>query len=262
MKFRIIIGILAVCLWGSCVANESSVFVREMKAPAAPPDCTSSTSDAFTPLGLFDISFRSSYASYFLLENRLMAREDYSKPTAETNGVIIEGAEVSVRAMNGSPITQREYYEFEGYIPPESEGIIFASVIPATATNTLSQQLGCPQKDSLPVGTNVFYTMVYADVKFLGHTNGGTDVETPSFTVGIEICCGCLINWTNCMVTCDMYCEDPDGSGMCIDGVANGGGLYDCRNIYHNPNASWTVTETDPITGAQVTNTYTCETCS
>lgn len=261
MRYRVILSMFTVFLLAGCVGNESSLFVREMKVPPSMPDCTSSPSDAFTPLGLLDLAFGNAYSSYFLLENRLMSREDYSKPSSETAGIFVEGSEVSVRAADGTPLGLPEYYEFEGYIAPESEGIIFANVIPSTTGMLIAQQLGCPQIGLLPFGTSAYYTLVYADVKFLGHTTGGTDVETPSFTVGIELCCGCLVNWNSCETGCGRFCEDVEASGMCINGVGNGGDPYDCREIYHDSNATWQETEMNASDELE-TVTKSCDDCS
>lgn len=247
MRHSVIPGFLIVFVMAGCVDNESSIYVTEMKIPPKPPDCVSSPSDAFASTGLLDLTFRTSYSSFFLVRNNLMSREDYTTLSTETAGVVIEGAEVSVRAVDGTLLGATEYYEFEGYVPPESEDIVFASVIPAAIGIQISQQVGCPTLSDLPFGSNVNYDIVYSDVKFLGHTTGGTDVETPSFTVPISLCCGCLVNWLNCGTGCDRYCEDPEESGMCLNGVANGGDLFDCRVLYNDMNATWQETDENGV---------------
>ncbi len=243
-----------------CKENEISLFVEHMKAPPTAPNCSTTAGDETTPGGLLDLSFRSPYSNYFLLRNSLMGREDYKNTRAETNGVFIEGVEVSVSTADGTPIGSPEYHVFEGYIEPESADIVFGVVVPKSVVDVIADNNGCreltagnyPPTDAsgqfdaagtIDRGEGVdaasAVQQVYASLRFLGHTNAGRDVETPTFTILIRLCCGCLVDWSTCDASlCERYCEEPDQSQMCSPGVGAGEATFDCRNLYAQIN-SW-----------------------
>lgn len=250
--FPVFLLTLAVVVLG-CRENEISLFVEHMKVPPKAPNCSTTAGDAMTPGGQLDLSFRNPYANYFLVRNSMMGREDYKNNRAESNGVFIEGVEVTVATADGTPIGAPEYHVYESYIEPESADIVFGVVVPQSVVDVLAQNNGCPALTAAnfpPTDANGQFDeagtikrggavspnavdQVYASIRFLGHTNAGEDVETPTFTILIRVCCGCLVDWSGCDGTlCDRYCEDPDETEMCSLGVGAGGATYDCRNLY------------------------------
>ena len=235
----LVIAVLQGAFAFGCVDNEESFFIEHVKAQPQAPDCEVSVSDGNIAMGLLDLSFRNSYTGWYLVNNGLVSREDLGNLVTETNGIIVDGAEVYVRALNGAVIGATEYYEFERFIPPEEESIAFALSLPGTIVGELAASQNCPVLTSLS-GQLAVNATVYSVVRFIGHTNGDVDVETPEFTFPIELCCGCLVEWANCADPCSRFCEEPEKHGMCTPGVYNGGDLYDCRYLYYDdPDKSW-----------------------
>ncbi len=233
--------IFALAVLASCEPNEISFYVEHVKEQPEAPECSVTESDGFIPTGAMDLSFRNAYGAWCLVTNQLMAREDYGNGMAETNGITIDGMEVYVRATNGVLLGAPEYYELELYVEPENSTVAAAVMIPNSLVEELADEYDCPYYASFPTDTVGGFSMgsVYAVARFIGHTSGGADVLTPEFSFLINLSCGGLINWDNCMTNCDRYCEEPEDNTMCILGVYNGGDEYDCRHIYYNPNAEW-----------------------
>lgn len=245
MRRAMTCGVLALALAAlGCEDNEITFFVEHVKAPPAAPECEVTASDPMTPGGLLDLSFRNSYTAWYLLHNSLVSREDYSNLVAETNGIHIEGSEAYVRGTDGTMYGSTEYYELQLYVDPEQSGIAMAINLPAAIVAEIAADRGCPELSAAAFpwgsGTRDAGGMVYTVVRFLGHTSGGVDVETPEFTFPVELCCGCLVDWAACDTQCNTYCRAPGASGMCTEGVANGGALFDCANLYYNPDETWT----------------------
>jgi hypothetical protein len=264
----IVIEVACAVIFTGCVDNELSVFIEHVKIQPKAPDCTSSAGDNRSSGGLLDLAFDNPYTAHYLVTNALIPRENTSNFVVESNGVTIEGMEVYVRRLDGSLYGTTEYYEFEFYIPPESSDVAFAVSLPLSVVRRLASpgvllKDGCLPLNSANYPGTAFNEglfswlssdlgTVYSEVRFLGHTAGGTDVETQVFTFPISLCCGCLVNWLNCLDPCARYCQEPEQDGMCADGIANGGDLYDCRALYYNPQQTWT----DPLGGC--TNGTSC----
>jgi hypothetical protein len=266
-------------LFGGCVENEITLFVEHMKVQPKPPTCVSNTGDEKAAEGVIDLAIAHSFAGYYYVTNAAMIREEYDNLRAETDGVFIEGMEVYVLpTAGGGPIGGSEYYEYQMYIPPQSSDIVPAVVIPNAIVEQLREENGCSAAFSYdPEGmfvdgemadafwngiTAEYYDSVYAVVRFLGHTAGGSDLTTPEYSFLITPCCNCLVNWTCCTMPCDAFCSDPDESTTCNPGVLAGNGTleevsYDCRNIYHGALASWGDSD-DPDGGVD----WTCENCT
>ncbi len=267
---KVMLATLVLCLLAfGCEDNEISFYVEHAKAQPEAPTCEVSESDGFASYGILDLAFGSSYGGSYLVKNALMSREDYGNLRAETNGIFIDGMEVYVRQMDGSMVGSTEYYEFEHYLAPEETGLAHAVAVPASITQGLADNYGClllndsnyPQ-DTITYDVNGqrvprSLDSVYTVVRFLGHSQGGSDVQTPEFTFLIHLCCGCLVDWDNCGNGCSAFCEEPEGHGMCTMGVGNGGAEMDCRMLYHNTGARWgecSIDEADPDAGTRQCN--------
>lgn len=237
---------LAVALAG-CETNETTFYVKNMIAQPKAPECVSNSGDDAALNGVLDLAFRNPFFAFFLVKNTLIAQEDLQNLRAESNGVFIEGMEVYVQStfMQGSQqVGEVEFYEFEQYIDPESEDVVPGYVISPSLVVRLADAYGCPavynpasypepwKRGSYAAGL----ATVSSVVRFLGHTNGGVEVETPEFSISIDLCCGCLVNWINCLSESTAKCEEPEESEMCVDGVASAGTKYDCRWLYYSPN--------------------------
>jgi hypothetical protein len=93
----------------------------------------------------------------------------------------------------------REYFLMDG--APDTPGWVNTGFAANQATiNALANTAAV--NDSLP-GT------IYSVVRFLGHTQGDKEVETPEFTFAIQPYCGPAGGWTPCLQNiCYAFCTD------------------------------------------------------
>ena len=249
--FILVVGLAAL----SCEPNEISFFVKHVKAMPTPPACSYSVSDESSPGIVVDLSLRTGVTNAFLLKNALLAREDYDNLRAESNGIFAEGYEVAVNiaATNESVGGSKRYIQ-EYYLPPQTEDLMLAYTIPPDVVGQLADSLGCLELNSDNYPENTVYGRgtdvngaeisrglgtAYSTIRFFGHTQGSTDVETQDFSFPIELCCGCVVNWSNCVSLCDRYCGSPVSIKSCNPAVLNGTERLDCRLLYNNPDATW-----------------------
>jgi len=280
------LALVAAIAASSCVENEVTFLVEHMKVQPSPPNCVSSTGDEVAASGYIDLSIAKDFFGYFYVSNHAMIREEYANLRAETDGIVIDGMEVYVVSYDGALIGGSEYYEYERFIPPESSDIVPGVVMPVSVVAELRDSYSCAtpmewwQSDVQPFFTDdgilntnetielptvEWFDTIYGKVRFLGHTQGGSEVETPEFSFLIEPCCNCLINWMNCIDPCEAFCGDPDDSETCHVGASTGGDwekeAVDCREIMQFPGAAWETTVYD-IFGTPSTLTQTCEDCT
>ncbi|MBW2276772.1 MAG: hypothetical protein JRF63_04725, partial [Deltaproteobacteria bacterium] len=170
--------------------------------------------------------------------------------------------------------------------PPESSDIVPGVVMPVSVVAELRDSYDCltPQEwwsaNVVPVfaGDGVLTTdeaielpipewfdTLYGKVRFLGHTQGGSEVETPEFSFLIETCCNCLINWMNCFGPCETFCVDPEDNETCHEGSSTGGDwekeAVDCREIMQYNGAAWEAVVYDTLGNPSIV-TQTCSDCS
>jgi hypothetical protein len=240
----------------SCVDNDVTFFVEHMKVQPKPPGCTTNTGDEVAASGLVDLATATSFGGWYYVTNHAMIREEYDNLRAETDGVIVDGMEAYVTTTSGALIGGSEYYEFEMYVPPESSTVLPALAIPNTVVIGLAQEYGCPSMWDLSVVDSLetailngtlndqlvfeWYDAVYSRVRFIGHTQGGSEVETPEFTFMVNLCCNCLTDWSSCSDPCYAFCNEPEDTPFCQPGVANGADtIEDCSSFFYAPGATW-----------------------
>ncbi|MCP4676727.1 MAG: hypothetical protein GY854_14685 [Deltaproteobacteria bacterium] len=300
MSKGILAALVLVAMTAGCEDNEISFFIEHVKTPPSAPKCEVTKSDSFISAGGLDLAFRTSYSGFYLVANHMMSREDYGTLTAETNGIVIDGVEAYVRDLDGVLAGSTEYYEFEHFVPPEDTGIAFGLMIPSSVVSSLASRYSClsigERRNYLRYETNSlgdpiaiqynsdmglslrindngdfvdaqgnpyprYLGMVYSVVRFIGHTNGGREVETPEFTFPIQLCCGCFVDWSLCGNPCSDFCNTPLVYETCQPGM-NGGDPLDCRAISHTPGAQWNCFRENDA-GVQVDDTCSCdETCT
>jgi hypothetical protein len=136
-------------------------------------------------------------------------------------------------------------------------------VIPAAVVQTLAGGLNCQAAEDLaqevfgptetgnPELTSGFFQdildaidddvgAVYSVVRFLGHTQGGNEVETNEYSFLVQLCCNCLVNWQNCSTGYNAYCVPPTEYQSCNPGVVSGSGSsVDCRLFTYGLTSSW-----------------------
>lgn len=268
------LGVLAT----SCVDNEVTFYVEHMKVQPDAPTCVSSAGDDSASSGLIDLAIANSYSGYYYVTNAAMEREAYDSLRAETDGIFVEGAEVYVvDGEGGATIGGSEYYLFNQFIAAETSDIVPAVTVPPAVVEELATQYGCRRAWSY-TGTEIYqaleegasqwpppseyYGFIYAVVRFVGHTQGGTEVMTQEYSFLIDLCCNCLIDWNLCNNLCDANCGDPDDAAMCHPGVGSGSGsLWDCRDIGFGRQVDWMQTDAiqdvnDTDSDSDTTETY------
>ena len=240
----------------SCEADEISFIVEHVKALPEAPSCSYSVSDDSIGHVTVDLALQPGVENAFLVKNQLMAREDYDNLVAESNGILTEGYEVSVNlASTNANIGGSNRFIQEYYIAPQTEELLLAYTLPPNVSAALADEYNCPYfnlenypEDNLTPsgasdtdGNSVPRSLgsAYSTIRFFGHTQGQIDVETQDFSFQLNLCCGCSINWGNCVEVCDRHCTSPDDSKLCIDGVLDGSNEIDCRSVYYNPFATW-----------------------
>jgi len=249
---------------GSCVDNEQSFYIEHIKVLADPPSCESNTGDAKASAALLDLALADSFRGYYYITNGTMIRKGHDTLKAESNGILIDGMEVYVINVDGALVGGPEFFQFQGYLAPDSSDIAPGYVVPASVVRTLADAHGCKSAADLAVdvfgstGAGVpelpggFYQAVldeieydlpaiYSVVRFLGHTQGGKEVETNEYSFMVQLCCNCLVNWHNCFSGKGAYCEEPEEYQTCNEGVISGSGsTKDCRLYTYGLTSVWT----------------------
>jgi len=238
---------------GGCKDNEQSFYIEHMKVLPDPPECKVSTGDAVLPEIIVDLALAGygDFFAWFQVTNGMMAREDYDNLKAESNGIFVDGAE-SALSIGDSPAGGEET-DVNMYIEPESSSILPGILLTAQGFADLAAANGC-----LPVseqGTAVRADLAdgnldnpptseilgtgYGRVRFVGHTQGGIDVETNPFTFAVSLCCNCYVNWSEVADPCSGFCQEVSEYTTCAWGVNSGNNLFPAHNVTLSPGAEW-----------------------
>lgn len=251
-----VLALLLAAALGGCRDNEESFYIEHMKAMADPPDCKYSTGDPYRHGIRVDLSLRQDhdFFGHFQTTNALLAREDYDNLKAESNGIFVEGSETVV-TVGGQSVGGSAYSSAEIYIGPETTNVLPGIAIPGDVFADLAEHYGCPSSGAMlagmsaqllatgaatpPAGYSELLSTGYATVRFIGHTQGGTDVETNGFTFTLDFCCGCAVDWNSCDTPCEMFCDEAaEVVSMCEWGVDVEEDLS-CTGWGFDPEADW-----------------------
>jgi hypothetical protein len=255
---------LALCLAAAlagCRDNQESFYIEHMKVIPDPPECKYTTGDPAAYSVTVDLAFVDDNDFYagFQVTNALMTREDYDNLKAESNGILVDGAEAAV-SVGGQSAGASVFRAVDAFLEAESTDVIMGITIPGEVKTNLGAALGCASAedtatamlvdlqdgvlDNPPEAVN--FDTGYGSVRFLGHTLGGSEVETNVFSFAIQSCCNCAVDWSACMNPCNAFCSEPTGYTYCDGalGINAGGNPLPCNLLTYNPNATWT-SETD-----------------
>jgi hypothetical protein len=267
---------IALAIFG-CVDNDVTFFVEHVKVQPEAPQCSTSAGDDFAPSGLIDLAVANSFFNYYYVTNAAMLREDYDNIRAETDGIMVEGMEVYVQSATagGGLVGGSEYFDFAHYIPPETSEILAAISIPQSVIVEMADAAGCRRIDTyndpaeiaaLAIQSPLMWPppweadtgTVYSTVRFLGHTQGGKEVETEEFSFMVKTCCNCLVDWSPCIDLCGTFCESGEDVAVCSIGVANSAGTeVDCRHLSYDRTFVW-----QSVDASGNTITMTCDDCT
>jgi hypothetical protein len=196
VKLATAVGITsALCsLIPSCAENNQTIFVRQVQALRAPECVVTGDATAFVaPTGFVDVGLATNYIIFPLIGNQLQARGDARQAKAESNRVVIQGAEVELVEPTGEKLAlglDNPYTVIAtGTIDPSagadaSYGWTEVEVMPPVFLEAYRRTVLAPR------GIGASRT-VHARMRIFGKTLGNTEVETEVFTYPINVCYGC-----------------------------------------------------------------------
>jgi hypothetical protein len=189
--------------FSACVHNDSTIYVHDALAPKYTQmgticGWTPDPMQAFISSGVLDVAVKSNYEGGFLVGNQMVPEVNSNQLQTETSIVTIQGAVVRVTDHRGVAVGMPFTRLASATIPPSSGGVagfapIFVRIVDQTtiAASPEVQQLmgaGTPAVGSVRLVTYV---------RFLGKTTGGQSVESNEFEFPVDVCNGCLIQFTN-----------------------------------------------------------------
>jgi hypothetical protein len=177
-------------LCGGCVDDDSSMYVEAVLA-LSPPNCELSADPGAPQLlrGTLDVAFLDSYQGAVLVANQLTPRGAKKQLRTETQGVELEGAEVTVTRAQGGVLAEFSVPAggFVHSTTSESPGYGLAVV------TLIPPNLGRDLRGSLPNRGDSL--TVIAEVRVFGTTLGGVEITSGAFTFPVDVCRGCLIDF-------------------------------------------------------------------
>ena len=180
----------------ACADNNQTVFIRGFLAPSANRQngiCVYSDDPQQPQLfgSRMDVGITDSYFGVILFGNQLNPRGDSLNNRAESNRVQIFGGVVRVTNPDGSLI--REFTSSSvGFADPQQNNAPDYGVMGMVVVDA-------PTKDLL-VGALPNRTVsktIIINVKIFGKSLGGEDVESGEFHQPMEVCNGCLVDFSS-----------------------------------------------------------------
>lgn len=191
----VVVGIHAL-LGSGCADNETTVFIRNVIVPNQDCSVTPDPGGLFYPTGFLDAAFARRYHASLLVGNSLVPRGDDNRLRTETSRVRLERAEVRVLDANEAPVSRTDgsaaafSVPIAGFIEPGGAGepgfgIASVVLLDDATVDSLAAQL----KTSGGIQT------LLTEVRVMGTSLGGVEVETPPFRFPIDVCFGCLVSF-------------------------------------------------------------------
>ena len=171
----------------ACAHDDSTLFVLDVvKGSVSGNTCTFSPdpTQTFWSSGLLDAALRGAYDATYLVGNQMVSQADPTIPKTETAFVTISHANVRITDANGNTI--RTYSTVTASTAFPATGTT-PSFIPTQVT-TIDEQ-AMTMIPGIGPGNTV---RVETFVKFFGKTTGGVSVESNEFEFPVDICFGCL----------------------------------------------------------------------
>jgi hypothetical protein len=177
------VALLAPFLWG-CADNNSSVFIRQLQAPASEPDDTGTCTWEADPSGnivavaTMDRFFTLQYSGFLLVGNQLARRGDRQSLRVETSRVVFFEAEIEVfdfsQASLGAYTVPVTGFADPGDGSEPGYGLVAVPLIDPSIAQA--------------VDTSAGGQTVVSRVKLYGETLGGLEVETGFWDLPINVC--------------------------------------------------------------------------
>jgi hypothetical protein len=189
---------VAVIGGAGCVHDDSTIFVSQVLAqqevtPGMSCMFTSDPTQASISSGTLDAALLSSYTAVTLVGNQLVPRGDPNQPQTETSFVTVQGAVVTLNDTMGNQLdsfTQTAVIT----IPPSSGTTpgyapLAVTILNSNVVNPIAARLAA-------FGRGVQTERVIASIRVFGQTLGGDSVESNLFGFPVDICYGCLVNFS------------------------------------------------------------------
>jgi hypothetical protein len=236
---RAVLGVVLVVALAGCAENRASFFIQQINVPSSDCIVESSEDTTYRTAGLLDIAYRDNYVLTPLLHNQMSARGSAESLIAETNGILVEGANVRIwrggRPEGDANAVYSFYQPAASYVAPESVTASGFTVVPDVAVNALLRFTYRDVDDPSQLSASElmgYQDLITVGVRMLGVTTGGVEVETPEFYFPVRICFGCLTFCPPDSIDEDSveleYCtsREPPDSETCYFGQDN---PVDCR---------------------------------
>ncbi|MDP9000646.1 MAG: hypothetical protein M3O46_11100 [Myxococcota bacterium] len=184
----------------ACVHNDTTLFVRDALLAQYRQNgmvCiyTPDPLQPFHSSGVLDIALKNQYDGVFLVGNQMVPQVNSSQLQTETSIVIVKGAIVRITDRTGAQLSTFTRLT-TATLPPSNGGTpgyapVFATIVdPPTIQNDQTIQQGIAQGQG-------GYVRLVTYVRFFGTSLGGQAVESNEFEFPVDVCNGCLINFTN-----------------------------------------------------------------
>ncbi|MDB4933385.1 MAG: hypothetical protein JWP87_357 [Labilithrix sp.] len=190
-----VVGLAVSAVVPACATNDQTIFIRGALAPSqnrVNGICTY-TNDATQPelfQARLDVGIADSYFAVLLVGNQLIPRTDPNNNRAESNRVHVTGAVVRVTEADGSLI--REFTSpSTGFADPGNNGAAEYGVMGIVGLDAPTRDLILPSLPNRKVSKTVIM-----NIKAFGQTLGGEDVESGEFQLPMQVCNGCLVDFS------------------------------------------------------------------
>lgn len=178
----------------ACADNDQSFYIEGVIAPPAREGNKAClyTDDAQQPQlfeGVVDVSLADSYSAVVLVGSQMITRADNIAPRTDPNRAKVTGAIIRVTDANDN--TLGEFTSTSTGTVNTSQGGIsaFGSALVTAIDSTTLQKVGA---GVVPGQTK----LVIANIKALGQTLGGVDLESAEYAFPIRVCNQCLIRFS------------------------------------------------------------------
>jgi hypothetical protein len=189
------VGLAVSAALPACATNDESIFIRGALAPASQRvngACVYTSDPQQTELfeGAFDVGLSDNYFAVLLVGNQMIGRGDPQNNRAESNRAHITGAIVRVTEPDGTQIGEFTSYAV-GFADPQNNNTPGFATIGVTVIDALTSGKIKPK-----LTNRTLTKQVILFIKAFGKSLGGKDLESGEFQFPIQVCNGCLVDFT------------------------------------------------------------------
>jgi hypothetical protein len=188
----------------ACKHNDSTLFVQDVleAQPVSQGAICTFTSDptqAFISSGVLDIAFRTEYQPTYLIGNQSVPEVNSQQLQTETNIITVQGAIVTITDAAGNQLNKFTRLASATVYPSSGSVPGYAPITVTTIDSTTIASDTFLQQNAANGGT----TRLVTYVQFFGQTTGGNQVQSDTFEFPVDVCSGCLVQFSSTS-------DDPD----------------------------------------------------